>query len=57
MTIAVGLVGRIFPASFDALPMDEALSEMTESRAELIECLSSAALPPPLRLYDLAKLA
>jgi hypothetical protein len=50
MTIAVGLVGRIFPASFVTLPMDEALSEMTESRAELIECLilsgiASAASP------------
>ena len=45
-------VGRNFPASFAVLLMDDALSEMTESWAELIECSSSAATPPPFRLYD-----
>jgi hypothetical protein len=56
MTIAPGAVGRSLPAFLAVLLMDEALSEMTESRAELIERSSSAATPPPLRFYDSNKL-
>jgi hypothetical protein len=56
MTIAPGVVARSLPAFLAVLLMDEALSEMTESRAELIERSSSAATPPPLRFYDPDKL-